>query len=209
MPRLRLVCNASGGGRTILNLLDRIETGSLDASIELVIVDRECPAVERCAARGLAVELLPWAKGTTPEDWAARAWPRIEERGAELVCNAGFLRLLQIPEPWLFRVMNVHPALLPKYGGKGMWGHHVHRAVLDSGDRESGCTVHFATNEYDAGPVIVQQRVPVDPDDTVESLAARVFAAECQAYPEAVRLYGAGRIEVVEGKVNIRDERVE
>jgi len=206
MTEPRLVCTASGGGRTVLNLLDAIESGALDASVALVLVDRECAAIERCATRGLAVELLPWEKGTTPEDWAARAWPRIEESGADLVCHAGFLRLLQIPEAWLYRVMNVHPALLPKFGGKGMWGHHVHRAVLESGDAESGCTVHFATNEYDAGPPIVQRRVPVEPGDTVESLAARVFAAECKAYPEAVRLYGDGRIEVVEGKVNIRDE---
>ena len=206
MARTRLVCNASGGGRTVLNLLDRIEGCSLDASIELVIVDRECAAIERCAARGLAVELLPWTRGTTPEDWAARAWPRIAECDADLVCNAGFLRLLQIPDAWLYRVMNVHPALLPNYGGKGMWGHHVHRAVLESGDPESGCTVHFATNEYDAGPAIVQRRVPVEAGDTVDTLAARVFTAECEAYPEAIRLYGAGRIEVVDGKVNIRDE---
>ena len=206
MDRLRIACTASGGGRTILNLLDAIESGELHAEIVHVIVDRECAAVERCAARGLPVELLPWTKGTTPEDWAARAWPRIEETGSQLVCHAGFLRLLQVPDAWLYRVMNVHPALLPKFGGKGMWGNHVHRAVLASGDAESGCTVHFATNEYDAGPAIVQRRVPVEPGDTIESLAARVFAAECVAYPEAVRLYGAGRLAVVDGKVTIRDE---
>jgi phosphoribosylglycinamide formyltransferase-1 len=196
----------SGGGRTVLNLLDKIEAGELDASIELVIADRECKAIERCASRGLAVELIPWVKGTTPEEWAALAWPRIVEAGGTLVCNAGFLRLLLIPPEWENRVMNVHPALLPRYGGKGMWGNHVHSAVLESNDTESGCSVHFATNEYDAGPVIVQRRVPIEADDTVDTLAARVFAAECEAYPEAVRLFGAGRIEVTEGKVLIRDE---
>jgi len=206
MSNLRFACTASGGGRTILNLLDAIEAGSLNATIAGVIVDRECAAIERCAARGLSVELLPWTKGTTQEDWAGRAWPRIEELGADLVCHAGFLRLLRVPDAWLYRVMNVHPALLPNYGGKGMWGSHVHRAVLASGDSESGCTVHFATNEYDAGPAIVQRRVPVEAGDTVETLAARVFAAECEAYPEAVRLFGSDRIEVIEGKVKIRDE---
>ena len=206
MSSPRIVCTASGGGRTVLNLLDRIEDGSLDATIELVIADRACAAIERCAARGLAVELMPWTRATDAGEWAQGAWERIEEVGATLVCHAGFLRLLVIPPAWEYRVMNVHPALLPKYGGNGMWGSHVHRAVLDSGDKESGCTVHFATNEYDAGPSIVQRRVPVQAGDTVETLAARVFEAECAAYPEAVRLFGADRLTIEDGKVKIRDE---
>ncbi|MHC4939930.1 MAG: phosphoribosylglycinamide formyltransferase [Planctomycetota bacterium] len=205
MPE-RLVCNVSGGGRTVVNFLDRIESGALDAEIALVIADRECKAIERCAVRGLAVELIPWKKGTTPDDWASRAWPRIEETGATLVCNAGFLRLLLVPEAWEGRIMNIHPALLPKYGGKGMYGDHVHRAVLDAGDAESGCTVHYVTSEYDTGPIILQRKVPVQPDDSVDSLAARVFEVECEAYPEAVRLHGAGRLTVVDGKVEISDE---
>jgi phosphoribosylglycinamide formyltransferase-1 len=85
-----------------------------------------------------------------------------------------------------------------------MWGDHVHRAVLEAKEAESGCTVHFANNEYDKGPIIVQKRVPVLPGDTASSLAARVFVAECEAYPEAVRLYGEGRLEIESGKVRIR-----
>ncbi len=206
MSKVRIACTASGGGRTILNLLDRIEAGTLDASIELVLADRSCAAIERCANRGLQVELIPWTRTTDAEEWAERAWTRIEESGATLVCHAGFLRLLVVPRAWNQRVMNIHPALLPKYGGKGMWGEHVHRAVLESGDSESGCTVHFATNQYDAGAVIVQRRVPVQDDDTVETLAARVFEAECEAYPEAIRLFGADRLTIEDGKVKIRDE---
>lgn len=206
MSEIRIACNVSGGGRTVLNLLDRIESGALDARVVLVLADRECKAIGRCARRGLAVELIPWPRGTTPEDWAARAWPHIEEAGADLVCNAGFLRFLVIPERWKGRVMNIHPALLPKFGGKGMYGDHVHRAVLDAHESESGCSVHFVTNEYDAGPVILQRRVPVLPGDTVETLGERVFEAECEAYPEAVRLFGAGRLHVTDGKVEIDDE---
>ena len=206
MAETRIACLVSGGGRTALNLLDRIEDGALDARLVLVIADRDCKAIERCAARGLAVELIPWSRGTTPEDWAARAWPHIEEAGATLVCNAGFLRFLVVPDAWAGRVMNIHPALLPKHGGKGMYGDRVHRAVLDAHETESGCTVHFVTNEYDAGPVILQRRVPVRAADTVETLAARVFEAECEAYPEAVRLYDAGRLRVIDGKVEIDDE---
>src|SRR6185436_1611707 len=89
---------------------------------------------------------------------------------------------------WAGRVMNIHPALLPAFGGRGMHGLHVHEAVIASGVKVSGCTVHFATNEYDAGPIIVQRTVPVYFEDTPETLAVRVFAAECDAYPEAIDL---------------------
>jgi phosphoribosylglycinamide formyltransferase-1 len=206
MPKLRLACNVSGGGRTVLNFLDEIDTGRLDAEVVLVVADRECKAIERCAARGVTVELVPWARGSTPQEWAERVWPRVMEARVDLVCNAGFLRFLVIPPEWENRVLNIHPALLPKYGGKGMYGDYVHAAVLDANEMESGCTVHFVTNEYDTGPVVLQKRVPVQPDDTVDSLAARVFQAECDAYPEAVRLYGADRLSVVDGIVEISDE---
>jgi phosphoribosylglycinamide formyltransferase-1 len=194
MSETRIACLVSGGGRTVLNLLDEIEAGRLDARIVAVFADRACKAIERCAARGLPVELVPWSKGTTPEDWGARVWPRIEEAGTTLVCNAGFLRLLVVPPAWEGRILNIHPALLPKYGGRGMYGDRVHRAVLDAGERESGCTIHFVTSEYDSGPIVLQRKVPVEPDDTVDTLAARVFEAECEAYPEAVRRYGEGRL---------------
>ena len=102
---------------------------------------------------------------------------------------AGFLRLLVVPERWLGRVLNIHPALLPAFGGKGFYGERVHRAVLEAGERVTGCTVHYVTNEYDAGPILLQREVPVLPGDTPESLAARVFEAEQRALPDAVRLH--------------------
>jgi len=203
MPELGIVTTLSGGGRTVLNLLDRIEQGRLDARILLAIANRTCAGIERLAARGLEVDLVPWTKETTPEDFAARVCPRIEATGARLVCHCGFLRMLRIPEAWKNRVMNIHPALLPAYGGKGMYGARVHAAVLAAGEKQSGCTVHFSNNEYDAGPIIVQRRVPVLPEDTPESLAARVFEQECEAYPEAVQLFAEGRISVEQGKVVI------
>jgi phosphoribosylglycinamide formyltransferase-1 len=202
--RTRIVTNFSGGGRTIVNLVDRIEAGQLDAEIVLAITNRECSGIARIEARGVPVRRIPWTRGTTPEDYAARVWPLVEEAGANLVCNCGFLRLLLVPPAWEGRVMNIHPALLPKFGGKGMYGDHVHRAVLAAGETESGCTVHFVTNEYDAGPIIVQRRVPVEPDDTVDTLAARVFEQECEAYPDAIRLFGEGRLRIEDGKVVIR-----
>jgi folate-dependent phosphoribosylglycinamide formyltransferase PurN len=100
--------------------------------------------------------------------------------------------------------MNIHPALLPGFGGQGMWGHHVHEAVLKAGCKVSGCTVHFCTNEYDNGPIIVQRCCPVKDDDTPDTLAARVFEQECLAYPEAIELFAEGRLAVAEGRVRIR-----
>jgi len=204
MPDLRVVTLVSGGGRTVLNFFDEIEAGRLPVEIPLVIADRECAAIERLRARGANVELIPWEKGKGPLEWAARVWPRIEAVRAQLVCNCGFLRLLAIPTAWTGRVMNIHPALLPKFGGKGMYGDRVHAAVLEAGEDESGCTVHFADNVYDRGPIILQRRVPVLPGDTVQTLAARVFEAECEAYPDAVRLFAEGRLRIEKGKVVIR-----
>ncbi len=101
--------------------------------------------------------------------------------------------------------MNIHPALLPAFGGTGMYGHFVHEAVIAAGSKVSGCTVHFGTNEYDAGPIIVQREVPVLPGDDAETLASRVFTAEQEAYPEAIRLFAEGRLEIRENAVHILD----
>ncbi len=200
---LRIVATASGGGRTVGNLLDRIAAGALAAEIVGVVTDRRCAAEERLAARGVAVERVAATPGMDPADYAARFWARVAPLRPDLVCHCGFLRLLLIPPEWENRVLNIHPGLLPRFGGKGMYGDRVHRAVLDAGVAESGCTVHIANNEYDKGPILVQRRVPVLPGDTVESLAARVFEAECEAYPEAIRLFAGGRVRAGNGKVSL------
>ena len=109
---------------------------------------------------------------------------------------AGWLHLLPVPGDYHRKVLNIHPALLPKFGGKGMYGRHVHEAVLNRGAKVSGCTVHLVDDEYDHGPIILQRVVPVEDDDTPDSLAARVFAAECAALPEAIRLFATGNLEI-------------
>lgn len=202
MRSLRLVPLVSGGGRTVLNLLDRIQAGRLAAEIPLALADRECSAIPRLAARGVEVDLIPWPGNA--DAWAETAWPRIQAARGDLVLGCGFLRLLRIPPAWIGKVMNIHPGLLPRYGGKGFYGDRVHKAVLAAGEKESGCTVHFSDNEYDTGPKILERRVPVLPTDTVETLAARVFEAECEAYPEAIRLFAEGRLRIENGKVVIR-----
>jgi phosphoribosylglycinamide formyltransferase-1 len=186
---LRLVVLISGGGRSLENLHEVIQRGELDAEIPLVISSRrEVQGVERCQRLGLRCAVLRPRDFASREAWAARVWNEIRSVDAELVCLMGFLSLLPIPEDWRGRVLNIHPALLPKFGGQGMFGEHVHRAVLEAGEQESGCTVHWCDDEYDRGEIVLQRRCPVEPGDTPDTLAARVFAEELRAYPEAIRL---------------------
>ncbi len=182
MSPARLVLMISGGGRTALNIADEIDQGHLDAQIAMVIASRQCAGVDRCRERGLEVMV---EQGTIEPDWLGAV---LEKAEADLVCLAGYLKLLPIPAGWAGRILNIHPALLPKFGGPGMFGDHVHRAVLEAGEQISGCTVHLCTDEFDRGPIVVQRTCPVLPDDTPETLAARVFEQECIAYPEAIRL---------------------
>ncbi len=177
----RLVCLISGGGRTVLNLQDAIERGELNATIVLVIASRDCPGIARCDQRRLETRIVP---GDLDPDTLSAL---LRGYQADLVCLAGYLRLVPVPPGWEGRILNIHPALLPKYGGPGMFGERVHWAVLDAGETESGCTVHVCDDRYDTGPIIAQRRCPVKPDDTPETLATRVFEQECIAYPEAIR----------------------
>ncbi|MCH2143567.1 MAG: phosphoribosylglycinamide formyltransferase [Phycisphaerales bacterium] len=175
----------SGGGRTVLNLADEIDAGNLPIRISRVVAHRESLAgVARCRDRGLEVTIVPKDPAETMDD---RLDEVLLESGAELICLCGYLRHFRVGERWAGRTINIHPALLPDFGGKGMYGAHVHRAVIESGRRESGCTVHFVDEEYDHGPTILQKRCVVHPDDDHETLAARVFALECDAFPEALQ----------------------
>ena len=121
----------------------------------------------------------------------------------DLVVMGGFLKHVLIPADFENRVVNIHPALIPAFCGQGFYGHRVHEAVLEAGARISGCTVHFVDNLYDHGPVILQRTVPVLDDDTPDRLAARVFSAECEAYPEALRLIAGGKVTIDDGSVRI------
>ncbi len=203
-PPLRLAGLVSGGGRTLVNIARRIEAGQLPARIELVIASRpDAPAIERAAGLGLEVRVAtPAGKGG---DGARHdrisAW--LLERGIDLVCLAGYLLWFRVDPPFTGRVMNIHPALLPDFGGRGMFGLRVHRAVLASGRKVTGCTVHFVDDQYDHGPIILQRTCPVLPGDDEHTLAARVFAEECLAYPEAIALFADGRLRIVDGRVRI------
>ncbi|MBL1217317.1 MAG: phosphoribosylglycinamide formyltransferase [Planctomycetes bacterium] len=184
----RLAVLFSGGGRTLENLAEQCRDGRINGQVVLGIGSRStCGGLERCERLGIESCVIRARDfDGNVERFGQAVFDRIRAAGVTLVCLAGYLTLLPIPHDYLGRVLNIHPALLPKFGGKGMYGDRVHQAVLDSGDSESGCTVHFADNEYDHGQIVHARRVPVLAGDTAETLAARVFAAECEAYPEAV-----------------------
>src|SRR4029079_16410967 len=145
-------------------------------------------------------------KSHSPEEFSEATFGPCRQAGVHIVAMAGYLKLVPIPPDFANRVANIHPALIPACCGPGMYGLRVHEAVLESGTRISGCTVHFVDNQYDHGPIILQHRVPVLDDDTPDSLATRVHAAECEAYPDALRLIGLGRVTVENGQVQIKDK---
>lgn len=201
---LRLGALISGGGRTLVNIVDRIEEGSLAASVELVISSRATvTGVKVAAQRGLDVRIAARRDFTNEERLhdAITSW--LIERHIDLVCLCGYLRWLRIDEPFQGRVMNIHPALLPEFGGRGMYGLAVHRAVLAAGRKFSGCTMHFVDDQYDHGPIILQRVCPVQDGDDEHSLAARVFDEECLAYPQAIDLFASGRLRLVGGRAQI------
>ena len=188
---LRLAVLISGSGRTLANLLERSAAGSLAATVDLVLANRDLiGGLEIAAAAGVPTVVLPRA-GQPLADWSNAVFDRCRAAGVDLVVMAGFLQLLEIPADFTGRVINIHPSLLPAFGGKGFYGEHVHRAVLKRGCTVSGCTVHFVDNEYDHGRIILQQAVPVLPEDDHERLAVRVFKAECDTLPAAINKLAA------------------
>ena len=203
---IRLAVLISGGGTTLQNLLARIAEGELHAEVAIVIASRaSCGGVAKAQSAGLSCEVVPRKQFDTIDEFSRRIFGLCRDANVDLVVLAGFLSLFQVPEDFTLRVMNIHPALIPSFCGTGYYGHHVHRAAIERGVKVSGCTVHFADDEYDHGPIILQKCVPVLDDDDPETLASRVFKAECEAYPEAIRLFAAGRIELNDGRVRILD----
>ena len=199
---IRLAVLISGGGTTVRNLADRIAQGSLNAQITAVICSN--PKAQKLAQAKLPelqvglVNRKAYASeaGFDIKGFSDVVFSLIHEARADLVCLAGFLSQLQIPDDYAWRIINIHPALLPAFGGKGMHGRHVHQAVLQSGEKISGCTVHFADQTYDTGPILIQRTCPVLADDTPDTLAKRVFEQECLAYPEAIQAIAQGRVTI-------------
>lgn len=177
----------SGGGRTVLNILDCIENGTLDAKITLAIASRGgIDGIDRIASRGIDVAIAR-PHGDSIEDCDMRVQSWLNKEQPDLICLCGYLRLLHI-EPWMEgRIINIHPSLLPKFGGKGMYGMRVHEAVIANDEEETGCTVHYVDGEYDHGPTILQRTCPVESGETPQSIADKVFTLECEVFPLAIQ----------------------
>ncbi len=183
MHRIGILVGKQGRGSNMLAIHRACQDGRLDARVDIVVAPSEAaPAVHSAREAGLDVRIIPYPEQEVELPKALQ--------GLDVVCLAGYMRLL--PETVLRafpnRVLNIHPALLPKFGGKGMYGMHVHEAVVAAGETESGCSVHLVNEQYDEGAVVCQRKVQVHPGDTPQDLAARVLEQEHLAYPEAIRL---------------------
>jgi len=199
MP-VRIAVLLSAGGTTLQNLIDVIAAGHLDARIvQVVSSNADAYGLVRAAKAGIAASVVTRKEASSRDEFSRRIFDECRRAGADLVCMAGFLQLITIPQDFQLKVMNIHPSLIPAFCGKGFYGHHVHEAVLAMGVKITGCTVHFADNEYDHGPIILQRAVPVLDDDTPDSLAERVFEQEKLAYPEAIRLFAENRL-ILDGR---------
>lgn len=199
--RARLSVLISGGGTTLLNFLDQMRSGQLPVEIPLVISSqRDCRGVERARAAGLAVEVLRPRDFPDAQEFSAAVFAAARQVQSDFAILAGFLSLLQIPDDFHLRVLNIHPSLIPAFCGHGQYGHHVHEAAIGRGVRISGCTVHFADNQYDHGPIILQRSVEVPDHCTPDQLAGLVFEQEKLAYPEAIRRVISGRLRVRHGR---------
>lgn len=195
---LRLAVLISGGGTTLRNLLEKIAAGELDAEVRVVISSNPAAGGLEFARRADIPSVIIERKSyETTAEFSQAIFDACRTAESHAVAMGGFLKHVEIPPDFENRVLNIHPSLIPAFCGQGFYGQRVHQAVLDEGCKESGCTVHFVDNQYDHGPIILQKKVPVLPGDTAETLAARVFTAECEAYPRALRMFAAGELRQV------------
>jgi phosphoribosylglycinamide formyltransferase-1 len=204
MVKLRIGVLVSGGGTNLQAIIDACNKGQVNAEVAVVISSAPTAfALQRAAQHGIPAQAIDHHQFPNREAFEQALITELEAHDVGLVCLAGFMRVLTplFVRHYAGRIMNVHPAVLPAF--KGLWGRHVHEAVLRSGARFSGCTVHFVTEDVDEGPIIIQKVVPVLDDDTADTLAARVLEQEHEAYPEAIRRFAEDRIKIEGGRVRI------
>jgi len=197
--QIGVLVGSHGRGTNLQAILDACAAPDGPGEVRLVIGSREgAPALERARAAGTPVAIVSPRRYAGDDAYGAALLAALLDRGVDFICLAGYMRLLPAVVVRRFwpRILNTHPALLPFFGGEGMYGEHVHRAVLDSGMKVSGCTVHIVDEQYDHGPIVAQEAVPVEEDDTPETLAARVLPAEHRTYVRALRLFAEGRVRV-------------
>jgi len=186
----RLAVFISGTGGNALNLLQACREGRVPALPVLAVASTaRAGGIPRLAAEGLPTVVIARPDFASDEAFSEACYGAAEAAGAELICLCGWLKKLTVPARWHGRILNIHPGLLPRFGGPGMYGMHVHRAVLAAGEAESGATVHLVDGEYDHGRILAQVRVPVLPGDSPEELQGRVYGAEMALYPNALAAY--------------------
>ena len=199
---LRIAVLLSGSGTTLENLVSRIEVGTLDAEIAAVVATRaDAFGLERARRHGLPAHAVPRKDYADAGAFNEAIHAILDAAKPDLLVLAGFLSKLELRG---YDAMNIHPALIPAFSGQGFYGARVHRSVLESGVKLTGATVHFCDEEYDQGPIILQESVPVLEDDTVETLAERVHQLEFELYPRAIQLHAEGRLQVEGRRVRIR-----
>ena len=201
---LRVAVLLSGHGTSLENLLEHIDAGKVEAEVVAVISSKKgAYGLERARKRGIPALTVARRDYSDIDQFNDALHAALADHRVDLIALLGFLSLFQSRDAYTNRVLNVHPALIPAFSGHGFYGHHVYDAVLDSGVKVTGATVHFTDDEYDHGPILLQEAVPVEADDTAETLAARVTAAERRLVPEAIQLIAQGRVEVQEGRTRI------
>ena len=206
MSELRVAVLLSGEGTSLENLFERIEAGNLPARIEVVISSKtDVGGLERARQRGIPAIAVPRREHPEVEDFNDALHAVLDRYDVELVALLGFLSPFETRGKFDGRTINVHPALIPAFSGQGFYGSRVHQAVLESGVTLTGATVHFVDGEYDHGPIILHEAVEVRADDSVQSLAARVQAAERRLVPEAIRLFAEGQLRIEGRRVHRLD----
>ena len=194
---MKLAVFISGGGTTLRNLIEQQEAGRLDVDFKLVISSRaDAAGLAHAEEAKIPQRIISRRDYTSAETYRDAMFDPCREAEVDYVLMGGFLQHVLIPEDFAHRVLNIHPALIPAFCGKGYYGLRVHQAVLAYGAKVSGCTVHFVDDQYDHGPILLQRVVEVQQNDTPEKLAERVFVAECEAYPEAIRLLQSGSVRL-------------
>jgi len=203
---IAVMVSGQGRGSNMQAIIDACASGKINGEVALVLgVKDDAPAIERARSQDIpTLAISPKAYETT-EAYDAAVFDALAAANIDLICLAGYMRVLgqNIVDHWRDRIMNVHPALVPSFCGKGMYGHHVHEAVIARGVKFTGVTVHLVDEEYDAGPIILQRVVPVDEDDTADTIAARVLIEEHRTYTDAIALFAQGRLRAVGRKVKI------
>lgn len=208
MKKLNLVVLASGGGTNLQAIIDNIEAGKLDAQIKAVISNNsKAGALERARNHNIQAIHLSHKQFATPEEFDQKLLSVLKESETDLVILAGYMKMIspKVIREYKNKIINIHPALLPSFGGKGMYGIHVHEAVLESGVKVTGVTVHTVDEVYDHGPILYQKCVPVLADDTPESLQQRVLPHEHEAYSKVIQLFAKGKIEIKDNRAIVKE----